>query len=47
MNRDENCCKEESDLFRLHTDVACEARGCCRITNIHYTLYINLVRTAQ
>jgi hypothetical protein len=45
MNGDENCCKEEADVFRLPTDVPCEVIECCRTTNpqlpspqtIHYT----------
>jgi hypothetical protein len=33
MNGDENCYKEEADMFRLHTDVPCEGTGCHRTMN--------------
>ena len=33
MNGEENCCKEEAALFRLHTNVPSERIGCCTTTN--------------
>jgi len=33
MNGEENCCKEEAALFRLHTNVPSERIGWCRTTN--------------